>query len=100
MKYRLIDIQTTPVTLYGYPQTRKGRVTYHTMRLEPGELYETDDPAQIEYLTHHNEKVRYNKALEDALKERSIPYEVIACKSCGGKVKKIEFSFIEVLRDE
>ena len=101
MKYRLISIQKTPVTLYMFPKTVGNRVSYsHYMRLFPNEIYETSDDAQIEFLKTHKDKVKYSEALEYALKESGVPYNVIVCKTCGGRVKKIEYSNIEVLENE
>ena len=101
MQYRLIKIETVPVTLRMFPQTVKGHVSYgHYQRLEPGKTYETHDPAQMQYLKDHREKVRYNPTLENLLKTADIPYEIIRCKSCGGKVKKIEYNNVEVIEDE
>lgn len=101
MQYRLIEIERIPVTLRMFPQTRNGRVSYnHYQRLEPGKVYETSDPAQIAYIKEHKEKVRYTKLLEDALKDVGADYEVIFCKSCGGRVRKIEYRNVEVIEDE
>lgn len=101
MQYRLISIETIPVTLRMFPQTKNGRVSYnHYQRLEPGKTYETQDPAQISYLKEHKEKVRYNKSLESALKDIGADFEVIFCKSCGGRVRKIEYRNVEVVENE
>lgn len=101
MQYRLIEIEKIPVTLRMFPKTTNGRTSYnHYQRLEPGKTYETDDPAQMAYLKAHTEKVRYNAALETALKGAGIEYNVEMCKSCGGRVKKIEYHNIEVIEDE
>ena len=101
MKYRLISVETEPVVLRMFPQTLKGHVSYgHYIKLIPGKMYETDDPAQIEYLKEHRERVRHNAGLEKLLKEANVPYEVIRCKSCGGRVKKIEYNNVEVIENE
>ena len=101
MQYRLIECERIPVTLRMFPHTKNGRVSYnHYQRLEPGKTYETSDPAQIQYIKEHKEKVNYNKPLEDALKRIGADYEIIFCKSCGGKVRKIEYSNVEVIEDE
>lgn len=101
MKYRLISVETEPVTLRMFPQTKKGHVSYgHYVRLMPNKVYETDDPAQIEYLKENKVRVRHNDALEKLLKGANVPYEVIKCKSCGGRVLKIEYNNVEVIEDE
>lgn len=98
MQYRLIDIETQPVVLRMFPQTVNGHVSYsHFMRLEPGKTYETDDPAQITYLKEHKVKVRYNAEIERSLSDAGIPFEVIRCKSCGGRIRKIEYRNVEVI---
>lgn len=98
MRYKLIEIEKNPVTLRSFPKTVRNHVSYsHYQRLEPGKVYETDDEAQIQFLKEHRERVRYNASLEDALKAAGIPYEVIRCKSCGGRVRKIEYNNVEVM---
>lgn len=98
MKYRLISIESNPITLRNFPKTlSNGGVSWaYYQRLEPGKWYETSDPAQIGYLKMRKETVRYNAGLENALKSIGAEYKVITCKQCGGKVKKIEYSNIEV----
>ena len=101
VQYRLIDVETSPVTLRMFPKTVKGRISYgHYQTLNPGVTYETDDPAQIDYLKNQKIKARYNANLEQVLKDAGVPYEVIRCRSCGGKVKKIEYSQVEVIENE
>lgn len=102
MQYRLWSVETSPVTLRMFPKTlRNGNVSYgHYIRLEPNKTYETDDPAQIKYLRENTIRVRYNANLEATLKDAGVPYEVIRCKSCGGKVKKIEYNQVEVIENE
>jgi len=98
MKYRLNQAETTPITLYMFPVTKGTVTTYnHYMRLEPEKIYETDDIAQVNYLKNKTNKVRYRSELEELLKAKGVEYEVIYCKSCGGKVRKIEYKVIEVV---
>lgn len=98
MQYKLIDIETQPVVLRMFPKTVGGHVSYsHFQRLEPGKLYETDDKAQMEYIREHSVKVRYNPSIEKSLKDAGIPYEIIRCKSCGGRIRKIEYKNVEVI---
>lgn len=101
MRYRLISSETIPITLRMFPKTVGSHVSYnHYQRLEPGKEYETEDPAQIEYLKSHREKAGYSQRLENLLKESGVPYEIIRCRSCGGRVKKIEYNNVEVIEDE
>lgn len=98
MQYRLISVETEPVILRMYPKTVNGHVSYnHFTKLEPGKIYETDDPAQMTYLREHKEKARYRAELETLLKDAGIPYEIIKCRSCGGRVRKIQYNNIEVI---
>lgn len=102
MQYRLYSVETAPVTLRMFPKTlRNGNISYgHYVRLEPGKTYETDDEAQKKFIRENRIKVRYNANLEAILKEAGVPYEVIRCRSCGGRVRKIEYNQIEVVLDE
>lgn len=102
MRYRLIDAITIPVTLRMFPETRKnGSVSYtHYQVLEPGKLYETEDPAQIQYLKDHKQKVRYTAEIENALKACGADYEIVYCKTCGGKRKDIEYHDILGVEDD
>lgn len=100
VQYKLIDVETSPVTLRMFPKTVKGHISYgHYQTLNPGTVYETDDPAQIDYLRNQKIKARYNPNLEQVLTDAGVPYEVIRCRSCGGRVKKIEYSQVEVIEE-
>ena len=94
MKYKLIDAELVPITLYMVPVTKGNLVTYnHYLRLEPGKVYETDDEAQIDYLKNKVTTVKYSKDLEDALE--GTDYEIKMCRSCSGRIKKIAYHPIE-----
>lgn len=102
MKYRLNSAEKVAVTLFYVPQTtnRNGKniVTYspNFMKLVPGEEYETDDKAMIEYFKSYRQKAKYTKDLEHTLEKNGVPYEIEMCKSCGGRVKKIKYQLVEV----
>ena len=105
MKYRLNKAETVPVTLYNVARTKqlqgKSIVTYSNyIRLIPGETYETDDVATLNWFRNYRRKVRYNSSLEELLKRNNVPYSVEMCKSCGGRVKKINYQVVEVIEDE
>mgnify|MGYP002517207590 CR=1 FL=1 len=57
----------------------------------------TSGDAQITYLKEHKVKVRYNAEIERSLSDAGIPFEVIRCKSCGGRIRKIEYRNVEVI---
>lgn len=101
MKYRLNKAEKIPVTLYNVPKTKEinGRevVTYNNfIKLAPGEEYETDDEAMLNWFREHRRKVRYSKSVEESLSGSDVPYEIELCRSCGGKVRKISYQLVEV----
>lgn len=101
MKYRLNSAEKVPVTLYNVAKTKavngKNIVTYSNyIKLVPGEEYETDDEAMIDWFKAYRRKVRYNKSLEDTLKANGVSYELEMCRSCGGRIKKISYQMVEV----
>lgn len=101
MKYRLNKAENIPVTIYNVAKTKKvnGRdiVTYSNyIKLVPGEEYETDDGAMIDFFMNHRRKVKYSEALAKTLEVNGVPYETEMCKSCGGRVKKLSYQLVEV----
>lgn len=102
-KYRLNSAEKVQVTINNVPKTKilNGRevVTYSNyIRLVPGVIYETDDEAMLNFFEGYKRKVRYNAEIERALAENKVPYEVEYCKSCGGRIKKISYRVVEVLK--
>ena len=100
---RLNKAERVPITINTVPKTKKinGRdiVTWSNyIRIAPNEMQKTDDEALLKFLEDYEVKIRYNTELEEALKANNVPYEVEYCKSCGGKVKKISYHPVEVLR--
>ena len=101
MKYRLNDAEKVAVTLCNVAKTKRinGRdiVTYSNfIKLVPGEEYETDDEAMIEWFKSYKRKVRYQKSLADTLESHNVPFELEMCRSCGGRIKKISYQIVEV----
>ena len=104
-KYRLNKAEKVRVLINNVAKTKhiNGRdvVTYSNyMNLVPGVIYKTDDEAMLNFFRNYKRKVRYNAELERALRENKVPYDVEYCRSCGGKVKKISYKVVEVLKDE
>lgn len=98
MKYRLNEVVTSPTTFYLQRTADSGRTKWGSVRLDPGKLYETDDPVFLQSLAVKGYvKVPYNEKLEQKLTELGKEFEVELCKSCGGRVKKIHYHAIEVL---
>ena len=104
-KYRLNKAEKVVVTINNVAKSKiiNGRsvVTYSNyIRLVPGEVYETDDEAMLNFFRSYKRKVRYNAELERALIANGVPYETEYCKSCGGKIKKISYNPVEVIDNE
>lgn len=102
-KYRLNNAEKVRILINNVAKTKKinGRevVTYSNyINLVPGKIYETDDEAMLNFFRNYKRKVRYNTELERALKQNNVPYEIEFCRSCGGKVKKISYHPVEVLK--
>lgn len=102
-KYKLNDAEKVRVLINNVAKTKKvnGReiVTYSNyINLVPGVVYETDDEAMLNFFRNYKRKVRYNAEIERALKEHKVPYDIEFCRSCGGKVKKINYHPVEVLK--
>ena len=99
--YRLNAAESGAITFNFVPVTKlvngHNTVTYSNyMRLVPGEIYETDDEAQLEFWRNHITKIRYSASAENALKENNVPYEVVMCPTCGGRIKKLKYHTVEV----
>lgn len=102
-KYRLNSAEKVQVTINNVAKTKKinGKeiVTYSNyIRLVPRVIYETDDEAMLNFFRNYKRKVRYNAEIEEALKKNKVPYDIEYCKSCGGKIKKISYKVVEVLK--
>lgn len=105
VKIRLNKAERVPITINTVPKTKtiNGRdiVTWNNyIRIAPNEVLKTDDKALIEFLEGYKIKLRYNAELEKALQQNGVPYEVEYCKSCGGRIRKISYRPIEVIKDE
>lgn len=104
-QYRLNKAEKVQVAINNVAKTKemggKSIVTYSNyIRLAPGKVYETDDEAMLNFFRAYKLKVRYNAELEEALKQNNVPYDIEYCKSCGGKVKKISYTVVEVMDNE
>lgn len=102
-KIRLNSAEKVAVTINNVPKTKiingKSIVTWSNyIRIAPNEVLKTDDEALINFLKQYKRKVRYNAETERALKENKVPYDIEMCRSCGGKVKKISYKVVEVLK--
>ena len=100
-KYRLNKAEKVEQTINNVAVTKringKDIVTYSNyIRLVPNKVYETDDEAMINFFKTYKRKVRHTAGIEEALKSAEVPYEVEYCRSCGGRVKKINYKVVEV----
>lgn len=101
MYCKLIDAIDTPQTLtLAETKVVGGRAiaVYKPKRFMPGKLYEVpDDELFVRSLLNATKIVLYDAALEKLLAETGADFEVKLCKSCVGRVKKIEYHVLEVL---
>lgn len=100
MWVKMIEAINTPQT-FSLAETKwvNGRAiaSYKAKRFLPGKKYEVpDDELFIRSLQNTKKKVRYDAEIEAVLKKSGSSYEIVTCKSCGGRVKKIEYSVFEV----
>lgn len=84
-------------------KVKKGSGYVHKIiRLEKGKTYELpDDPYLEESLLSKTTEIRYAPNKEEYLKSQGVDYEIVLCKQCGGKVKKIKLktAFVEEVAD-
>lgn len=101
MQYKLIDVIQTRMRFYVEESTKNGARRRGPLYLEPGKVYETDDPILIASLKGEQTRVKtnYRADLEQALKENGSDYEVTMCKVCGGKAKKIIYHAVEIVEE-
>lgn len=66
--------------------------------LHPGKIYGTDSDNVVEALKTLKIKLRPTDHLERILQDNNIEYQKVACKSCGGRVMKLEFCEVQILR--
>ncbi len=103
IKVKLIDALDEEQVMNLPMKTESGRYVYRPVKFVPGKLYALpkDDVAFRDALIMRGKvKKAYSEPFEQALKKAGVPYEVIKCKSCGGRVKKIEVQRIEVIDGE
>lgn len=99
--FKLIDQYETSLKLSVLRTVKNSKSTYQkygTITLVPGEKYELGtDEVFIQSLKSAKIEKAYSTALEDLLKANGIKYTTRACKSCGGRVKKISYCPIEIV---
>lgn len=96
--YKLIDPFDVPVRLY-LPHKTKDAIKHEIFVLRPGKKYEEfiDDDTFMNELLNATKDIPYSEEREAQLKDYGAKYEVIRCKSCGGRIKKLKVWFAEVV---
>ena len=96
--YKLIDAMNTPKS-FNLPYRKDNKVVYKRYTLYPGTKYSghIEDDLFVETLKNAHDKISYSKEREEALKGCGAKYEVVTCKACGGRVKKLDVWFVEVV---
>lgn len=97
--YKLIDPFNVPVTKTLPHKTKNGVIKHEMFTLRPKEKYDEfiDDDVFMGALLDETEKIPYTEDRQKALDDYGAKYEVIRCKSCGGRVKKLKVWFAEVV---
>lgn len=96
--YKLIDAMTESAT-FNLPYVKDGIKVYKFYTLRPGKKYEehVDDEVFMEAILDAHKKIMYTPEKEKLLKNTGARYEVVTCKSCGGRVKKIDLWLVEAV---
>lgn len=96
--YKLIDAVHESVSL-NLPYTKDGMKVYKFYTLRPGKKYDDhiEDEVFMSALKDAHKRVAYTPEKEQVLKESGARYEVVTCKVCGGRAKKIDLWFVEVV---
>lgn len=96
--YKLIDAITESKTFY-VPHQESGNNVYKHILLNPGVMYAeyADDPVFIAAMKDAHGRIQYTPEREEALKACGARYEVVHCKVCGGRAKKLEVWYVEVV---
>lgn len=103
IRIKLIDAIDEMQVLNLPLKNEQGKRVYKAVKFYPNEVYTVpkDDVALIETIkTRGMTKKAYSESFEAKLKEYGVEYEVVKCKSCGGRTRKIEYNRIEVSGDE
>lgn len=78
-------------------RNERGQNVWRLTGFIPGEWYQVDDVGLLNILKGKAKvKKAYSQDLENTLKGKGVPYEVVKCKTCGGRVTKIEYSVLEI----
>lgn len=100
--FKLIDCVETQQKIHVTETLANGRIRYTYITILPGEkksLAEkgSDDKFVTSLLKNSVVQKNYTPQLEELLKSANVDYTIDFCKTCGGKVKKLSYSVIEVV---
>ena len=83
------------------PQTKLMQTTdkaYQYVTISPKKHYKLlSDDMMAQISDKFTEKRKYSESLEKTLKDAGMPYEIVKCKTCGGRVRKLEYKTVEVV---
>lgn len=74
---------------------KDGKTFHKLIRVEKGKTYKVGDYDE-ESLKERTTETRYTKEIENYLISEGVEYEVILCKTCGGKKKKVKVKTVEL----
>lgn len=103
IKVKLIDAIDEVQVLNLPLKNEQGKRVYKAVKFYPNVTYAVpkDDVVLLDAIKSRGMmKKAYSKSFEEKLKENGVAYTVAKCKSCGGRVTKIEYNRIEVTGDE
>ena len=104
MLFRLAPVIDTPMKIPVVHRVEKPNGSYkrtENMKLSPGVTYDTDGDDVFEKSIKGlaKKKVMWTEAVEQRFKDEGVDYEIITCKSCGGRAaKKIAVHVVEEVK--
>lgn len=92
--FKLYDLVKSPQTKLMQTTDK----TYQYVTIKPNKHYKIlSDELMERILENFTEKRKYSEALERTLKDAGMDYEIIKCRTCGGRVRKLEYKTVEVV---
>lgn len=97
--YKLIDAATAAET-FNLPHRENGYNRYNFFTLYPGTKYAqyADDEVFVKALKEDcHKKIPWTAEREEAIRKSGARYEVVTCRACGGRTRKIDVWLVEVV---
>ncbi len=92
--FKLIDLVKSPQTKLMQTTQKK----YQYVTIKPNKHYRLlSDEMMAQISAQFTEKRKYSDALKHTLDAAGIEYKIVKCRSCGGRVKKLEYKTVEVV---